>query len=111
MIIEFINEEDFSPVSAEACAAVNLELGASVSDYLKLSTDQYYYIYAEKDVALELCRLPKNVRVKARAVTVFGVEKRVEWWEDGSIIVREQVTGLLVKEIHQIDGIEDERGS
>ena len=90
---------------------MNLELGASVSDHLKLSTDQYYYIYAEKDVALELCTLSKIVRVKARSVTIFGVEKRVEWWEDGSIIVREQVTGLLVKEILQVEDLEDERGS
>ncbi|HEX8564753.1 MAG TPA: DUF4062 domain-containing protein [Pyrinomonadaceae bacterium] len=103
VIIEFVNPSDFRAVSGETCATLNIEVGASVCSYLKLSTGDNYYIFGENDLALALCKLPKMANVKARVITVFGITKRADWTDDGPITVLETESGLLIKEILQIE--------
>lgn len=79
--VAFMNNGDFRGAFAEECAALELEIGASVVARAKLSTGDHFSLCGERDVALALCKLPKKVRVQARAVTAFGVYKRVDWTE------------------------------
>lgn len=97
--IEFVSDSDFRSAYAEECAALGLEMGACVFAYVTLSTGSRVRIFGERDVALALCTLPKNARVHARAVTAFGVYKRVDWTDDGPVTAPEVETGLIVKEI------------
>lgn len=97
--IEFVNEANFRAALAEACHALGLELGASVFDSVKLNSGERVRIFGERDIALALRRLPKNARVRVRAITAFGVYKRVDWTDDGPIATPETETGLIVKDI------------
>jgi hypothetical protein len=97
--IEFVSDSDFRSAYAEECAALGLEMGACVFAFVTLSTGSRVRIFGERDVALALCTLPKKARVHARAVTAFGVYKRVDWTDDGPMTTPEVETGLIVKEI------------
>src|SRR5687767_2556800 len=55
IIIEFENQRDFRSVSGDTCTALNLDIGASVYSYLRLSTGDQCYIFGENDLALALC--------------------------------------------------------
>jgi hypothetical protein len=103
LTIEFVNKRDFSPVSADTCAALNLEVGASVYNYLALSTGDTHYIFGENDLALALCKIPRMAKVRARVMTVFGIGKRVDWDDDGPVTMIESEKGLLIKEILNIE--------
>lgn len=103
MTVQFINKGDFSPVSSDTCATLNLEQGASVSSYIQLSTGDHYYVYGENETALSLTRIPKKNQVKVRVSTAFGVGNRVDWTDDGPVLVTETESGLLVKELLQIE--------
>ena len=81
----------------------DLEIGASVVTRTTLSTGDHFSIFGERDVALALCKLPKNVRVHVRAVTAFGAYKRVDWTDDGPVLTPEIETGLIIKEILQTE--------
>ena len=83
--IEFVSDSDFRPGYAEECAALGLEMGACVFAFVTLSMGSRIHIFGGRDVALDLCSLRKNARVHARAVTVFGVYKRVDWTDDGPV--------------------------
>jgi Domain of unknown function (DUF4062) len=97
--VEFMHNGDFRSAFAEECAALGLEIGASVVTRAKVSTGDHFSIFGERDIALALCALPKKVRVHARAVTAFGAYKRVDWTDDGPVLTPEVETGLVVKEI------------
>jgi hypothetical protein len=97
--IEFINQAGFGSAQEEACHALGLELGASVVDSVQLDSGDHVRIFGERDIALALRRLPKNARVRVRAITAFGVYKRVDWTEDGPVLTPETETGLIVKDI------------
>jgi hypothetical protein len=101
--IEFVNNGDCRSAFAEECTALGLEIGASVVARAKLSTGDHFSIFGERDVALALCMLPKKVSVHARAVTAFGVYKRVDWTDDGPVLTPEIETGLIIKEIIQTE--------
>jgi Domain of unknown function (DUF4062) len=101
--VEFINNGDFRSAFAEECAALGLEIGASVVTRAQLSTGDQFSLFGELDVALALCKLPKKVRVQVRAVTAFGVYKRVDWTDDGPVLTPEVETGLIIKEIMQTE--------
>jgi hypothetical protein len=68
-----------------------------------LSTGEHFSIFGERDVALALCKLPKKVRVRVRAVTAFGVYKRVDWTDDGPVLTPEIETGLIIKAVMQTE--------
>ena len=97
--IEFVNDGDFRSAFAGECAALGLETGACVSAYVTLSTGGRFHVFGERAVALALCRLPKNARIHARAITAFGAYKRVDWTDDGPMTTPEVETGLIIKEI------------
>ena len=97
--VEFVHDADVNASDAEACSALGLEMGASVYTYVILGTGERFRIFGERDVAVALCKLPKKVRVHARAVTAFGVYQRVDWTDDGPVANLEMETGLIVKEI------------
>ena len=97
--IEFLNDGDFRSAFAEECAALGLEMGASVSLYAMLGAGEGFRIFGERDVAITLCQLPNNLRVRAIAVTAFGVYQRVDWTDEGPVVTPELETGLIVKEI------------
>jgi Domain of unknown function (DUF4062) len=99
VMIEFVSESDFRSAFAEECAALGLEMGACVFAFVTLSTGSRVRIFGERDVALALCTLPKNASVHTRAVTAFGVYKRVDWTDDGPVTTPEVETGLIVKEV------------
>jgi|ERR1043165_132047 hypothetical protein len=108
LIIEFINPGDFRAVSGETCTALNLEVGASVYSYLKLSTGDNYYVFGENDLALALCKIPKMAKVKAKVLTVFGTVRRADWTDDGPIAMLETESGLLIKEILKAEASGDD---
>jgi hypothetical protein len=56
----------------EDCAALHLEHGATVACQAAVGSGQTFYIYAFRDKALELLRIPKGSMVTARANTAFG---------------------------------------
>lgn len=103
VVIEFINEDGFGSTYAELADALNIAIGASVRDYLKINNEESWYIYGENEIAEQLLELPKDVRVKARAITVFGVMKDIHYAEDGSITKVESTNGLLIKEILSVN--------
>jgi hypothetical protein len=108
VMIQFVNLGDFRAVFSETCLALNLEAGASVCSHIKLSTGDNYYVFGENDLALALCKIPKMARVMVRAQTIFGTVKRVDWTDDGPITMLETESGLLIKEILQVeDQVED----
>jgi hypothetical protein len=99
VMLEFVSDSDFRSAYAEECAALGLEMGACVFALVTLSTGSRLRIFGERDLALALYTLPKNASVQARAVTAFGVYKRVDWTDDGPVTTPEVETGLIVKEI------------
>jgi hypothetical protein len=99
--VAFTNNGEFRSAFAEECTALGLEIGASVVTRAQLSTGDHFSIFGELDIALALCKLPKKVRVHVRAVTAFGVYKRVDWTDDGPVLTPEVETGLIIKEIMQ----------
>jgi hypothetical protein len=101
--IEFVNDGDFRSAYAEECVALGLETGACVCAFVTLSAGSRFRIFGERDVALALCRLPKNGKVHARAVTAFGAYTRVDWTDDGPVTTPEVETGLIVKEIIRME--------
>jgi Domain of unknown function (DUF4062) len=105
--VTFMNNGELRSAFAEECAALGLEIGASVVTRTQLSTGGHFSIFGELDVALALCKLPKKVRVHVRAVTAFGVYKRVDWTDDGPVLTPEVETGLIIKEIMQTEPEEE----
>jgi Domain of unknown function (DUF4062) len=103
MTVEFINNGAFRSAFAEECTALGLEIGASVVTRVTLSTGEHFSLFGERDVALILCKLPKKVRIQVRAVTAFGVYKRVDWTDDGLVLTPEIETGLIIKAIMQTE--------
>lgn len=101
--IEFENKADFDSVDAELAEAMDVEAGASIRDYFKLTNKEYFYVYAENDMAEEVLAIPKGARVRARAITLFGIVKHVDWGENGPITRPEECTGLLLKRIEQVE--------
>ncbi|MCX5995983.1 MAG: DUF4062 domain-containing protein [Chloroflexi bacterium] len=101
--IEFENEADFETVDAKLAEAIDVEAGASIRAYLKLTNKECFYVYAENDMAEEILAIPKGARVRVRAITLFGIVKDVDWGEEGTITRVEECTGLLLKRIVQVE--------
>lgn len=99
VVIEFVNEAGFTSVVDEIASALNIDIGGSVRCYLKINRNRHWYTYGDGDLAEQLIDLEKNIAVKARAVTLFGVTEDVVWTDDGPIKRPESVKGLLIKEI------------
>ncbi|MGA2408970.1 MAG: DUF4062 domain-containing protein [Candidatus Binataceae bacterium] len=84
--------------STEDCVALHLEPGATVACYVTIDSGQRFYIYGERDIALELLSLPKNSKVKAIANTAFGTHTEVLWFDDPIPETRTEM-GLVITQI------------
>lgn len=101
--VEFVNEASFHSAMGEACKALGLEIGATVTAYVDIAGSGRLHVFAERDLAFRLCQLQKGVRVKARAVTAFGAYNRVDWTDDGPFATPETETGIILKRILNVD--------
>ena len=99
LTVEFLTEAGFRLALVEACAALGLEIGATVFDRLNLTTGDSFQFFAEGDAALVLSSLPNGSKVRARVVTGFGVFNRVDYSDDGAHVIPEMETGLIVQKI------------
>ncbi len=97
--IEFLASGDFRTAYPEACKVLGLEIGATVFDSVKSTSGGQLRVFGERDIALALCRLPRNAPVRVRAVTAFGVYKRIDWDDNGPVSTPDTEAGLVVKEI------------
>ncbi len=86
----------FKAAFAEAARALGLEIGATVFDRVKFTNGGDERIFAERDVALTLCRLPKGTVIRAKAVTAFGIYDRIDY-ADEPVTTPETETGLIVR--------------
>jgi len=84
---------------SEDCAALHLEHGATVACHVTIDSGQAFYIYGEREIALEMLSVPKGTRVKARANTAFGTYTQVLWADDGPIPETRGEPGLVITEI------------
>lgn len=99
VIIEFVSRGSFHSAYSDACSALGLEIGATVVDSLKLSTGIEMRLFAERDVALKLCRMPKGSVVQASAVTAFGAYQEVFFTEDDVVVKPDTEIGLIIKDL------------
>ncbi len=107
VVIEFVTHDAFRTAFPEECKALGLESGATVVASANSSTGTHLRVFGERDTALALCRLAKDTRVQARAVTAFGVYTRVDWGEHGPISTPDTESGLVIKEILRVEPVED----
>lgn len=110
VIIEFDNDSEygdgFHSASADHCDALDLEAGATLYDYLKIKDhNDHWYIYAEGELAEKILRIPKGSIVKARAITIYGVEREVRMSFDleRDYEFKNELRGLLLKEILKVN--------
>ena len=101
LTIEFISKGEFKAAYSEAARALGLEIGATVFDRVKFTNGGDERVFAERDVALTLCRLPKGTVIRAKAVTAFGIYDRIDY-VDEPVATPETETGLVLKEILNI---------
>ena len=101
ILVQF-ETDAFHSVGPDICQALSLEAGATVGDYVSLSNEQRVYVYASGDTARRLVDLPEGSRVRANAVTVYGVTAQVEWGEDGPITTNVEHAGLRVEDVLDI---------
>ena len=101
--VEFINEASFDSAMGEACKALGLEIGATVTAYVNIAGSGRLQVFAERDLAFRLCQLQKGVRVQALAVTAFGAYTRVDWTDDGPFATPETEIGVILKRILNVD--------
>jgi hypothetical protein len=83
----------------EDCAALHLEHGATVACQAAVGSGQTFYIYAVRDMALELLRIPAGSMVTARANTSFGTTTQIMWTDEGPFPETRAETGLIITEI------------
>jgi hypothetical protein len=69
IIVEF-SMGDARSAFTEDCAALGLEIGATVACYVTLAkSNQTFYLYGEREIALALLAVPKESFVRVRAST------------------------------------------
>jgi len=96
---DFVNDK-FEAAPEGTCEALDLDIGATVRSYNKPSgAGRNMYLYGEGDMAVSLMRLPKGTKVRVRAETAFGVEQDVRFHDDGTLVRKDSVIGLVIKEI------------
>ena len=99
VMVEFTTNKKFHSAFPDACYALGLEIGATVVDRLTLSTGMAIQIFAERELALELCKIPMGTTVMANAVTGFGTYNQPCFVDDDIVLTRETELGVVIKEI------------
>ncbi|MGA2716429.1 MAG: DUF4062 domain-containing protein [Bryobacteraceae bacterium] len=102
VVIEFATRGSFHSAYPDACSALGLEIGATVVDNVKLSNGIDMLVFAERDLALKLCRIPKGSIVQASAVTAFGAYQQVFFTEDDAVVKPDTEIGLIIKNVLDI---------
>jgi hypothetical protein len=101
LTVEFVSTGAFKAAYPEASRALGLEIGATVFDRVKFTNGGDERVFAQRDVALTLCKLPIGAVIQAQAVTAFGVYDRVDYADD-PVTTPETETGLVLKKILNI---------
>jgi hypothetical protein len=106
--VSFTLKNQFSAADTDDIEALSLELGDTVSTYVKLNedADHYYDIYGQGVLTEELLDIPIGTKVMARVATAFGVQEEIEYGENGPITKSKIVVGLIVKSIEQTSASE-----
>jgi hypothetical protein len=91
------------PATTQDCDALHLEHGATVCFHASIGTDQTFYIYGERSIAVELLSIPEGTTVRASANIAFGTMKEVVWGEDGPLSETRIEKGLVVTQIFDAD--------
>jgi len=87
----------------EDCVALHLEPGATVACQATIDSGQMFYIYGEREIAIQLLSVPKGSSVKARANTAFGTTMQVLWTEDAPLPEMRAETGLVITQILSVE--------
>jgi len=103
VVIEFATRGNFTAAYPDSCSALGLEIGATVVDNLKLSTGIDMRIFAERDIALKLCKIPKGSTIQANAVTAFGTYREMFFTEEEMISKPDTEMGLIIKDILNVN--------
>ena len=84
---------------SEDCEALRLEHGATVASHVTIGSGQTFYIYGEREIALDLLSIPKGSTIKARANTAFGVARQFVFADVEPVAERRSETGLVITQI------------
>jgi hypothetical protein len=103
VVIQFVVRGTFRAAYADSCSALGLEVGATFVDSVKLSTGIDVRVFAERDVALKLCRIAKGSTINANTVTAFGTYQDVFFADDDVVLKHETELDLVIKEILSVN--------
>lgn len=102
LTIEFLMGDAYA-APTENCAALDLEIGATVTSFVTLGdSGQTVHVYGQREIALALLKVPKKSYVRAGATTAFGTRREVQYSEDGAITETSIQKGIVIKEILQV---------
>ncbi|MBC8487515.1 MAG: hypothetical protein H8D45_15905 [Bacteroidetes bacterium] len=94
LIVSFVNKAGFRGCESEE---LNLPLGATIRDFLKiLPLNDFFYIYAKDEFVEKILDLPKGAKVTAKVKMLFGIYQDAVFTEDGPIRRRTPSSGLLI---------------
>lgn len=101
VVIEITIDGPFKSLHSESANALNLQIGGSVWTKASLPEmdEEKWSIYGEDDIAEQLIDLPNKIGIKARVITIFGVDTDVHVVEGGKVSRPRKAMGLLIKEI------------
>lgn len=89
-------------VESNECEALNLEAGATIRTYVKLSTGSWIYVYALNQIAESLSSLEKGSKVRVQATLVYGVTKEIDWGDDGPVTKNNDHSGACIEKIVEV---------
>ena len=98
--VSFVNP-DFGRAlcSGAMLDALDLEFGATVRAGININSKIYIDAYAEGEIAQRLLELPKGETIRARVRTIFGIRKEPLFTEEGTLVEKSEIVGLLVLKI------------
>jgi len=101
VIVFSITNPEWTPLRNEAiCTALGLEIGATLAATVRISPQvPPITLYAHKEIADRILNLPKAAGMRVKAQTIFGVAKYPHFSDEGTIIEKNQQSGLLIIDI------------
>jgi hypothetical protein len=103
VVIEFATRGNFAAAYPDSCSALGLEIGATVVDSLKLSAGIDMRIFAERDIALKLCKISKGSTIQAHAITAFGTYQEMFFTDEEMVSKPDTEMGLIIKDILSVN--------
>ena len=92
----------FTAASPTICKALKLEIGATVSDYVELSSGASLHVHAERANAAKLLKHAKGTTVRAKGTTSYGVYNEWRFTDDGCVGEPQTIETVIVKDILEI---------